>query len=180
MPRHTEILRAEHAVVHQALQVLSAIAEQMEHGGELPVDDTATVLRFLRDYLVAMHFRKEGDQLWPALMMQSDDQAAAAIGDLMRLQDEVLELLHALVLFWEPAGDLTAEERQGFAATTRALAASVARMQQIEEQRLFTACDANIPLDDQMDWDAPFARLQSGRDHWPAAIRRLARTWLTA
>lgn len=178
MPRHTDLLRLEHAVVREALQVLVVIGRGMANGGRLPVDDTATLLRFLREYLVAMHLRKEADQLWPALMMRGDDAAAAAIGDLMRLQDEVLELLHGLVLFWEPSGELTAEERRGFAATTQALASCIEHMQDIEERQLFAACNAEIPLDDQLDWDAPFARLESGRSHWPSEIRRLAAHWL--
>lgn len=181
MPRHTDNLRADHAVVRLALQALGAIGEHVRNGGDLPVADSATLLRFLREFLLATHFRKETELLWPAVAMRSDERTAALVGELLRLQDEVTELVHSLVVFWEPVGDLTTAERSGFADTVTALGARMQLMQEIEERKLFAACDSAVPADDQLDWGPAFEHLDAGRttrDTWVMQVTALTRKWV--
>ena len=179
MPRPTDNLRADHSVVGRALDVLEAVAVHVRAGGVFPGQDCAVVLRFLREFLLPIHFRKENEVVWPAVAMRGEDRSAALVGDLLRLQDEVTELVHTLVLFWEPVGELTAAERSGFAATADALVAQLRRMRELEERELFRTCDAFVPADDQLDWLANFARLDAERPRaeWGVAIDRLARNW---
>ena len=90
-------------------------------------------------------------------------------------------LTHALVLFWEPASELSPGERAGFADTVDALATRILRMQHLEESELFPACDAAVPADDQLEWIERFAQLEAergGRVTWAARVRRLATKWL--
>lgn len=181
MLRPTDQLRAEHEVVAQALDVLSAIAASIERGAAFPADDAATVLRFLREFVVAVHLRKESEHVGPALVMAGDERTAGLVGDWMRLHGEVIDLLHALVLFWEPSSELTRAERTGFAETAAAFRARVQRMHQLEERELFPACDASIPADDQLGFCERFAELERERGgvaEWRARVRALARTWL--
>lgn len=179
MLRPTDYLRADHSLVDRALDVLGAIAAHVHAGGAFPIQECAVALRFLREFLLPIHFRKENEIVWPAVAMRGEDRSAALVGELLRLQGEVTELVHTLVLFWEPVGELTAAEREGFAATAEALVAQLRRMQGIEERELFVMCDATVPADDQIDWVTDFERFDAGRPRaeWVAAINRLANNW---
>jgi hemerythrin-like domain-containing protein len=181
MQRPTDNLRADHAVTARGHAVLAAIAAQVHGGGDFPAEDCATLLRFLREFVLAVHLRKETDLVFPAVAMQADERAAAVVGELTLLQEEVTDLTHSLVLFWEPVGELTADERTGFAATVDALVARLRRMEELEETELFPACDAAVPADDQLSWLEHFACLErerGSRGTWSGRIRELADRWL--
>ncbi|MCA8973249.1 MAG: hypothetical protein KDC98_00940, partial [Planctomycetes bacterium] len=162
MTRPTDELRADHALIQTGLGILGAIAGHVRRGGGLPVADTASTLRFLREFLIATHFRKENEIVWPAVTMHLDEHAATSVGELMLAQDEAAELIACLVIFWEPIGELTADERQGFADTVDALEKRMAIMA-ATEARLFSDCDRDIPLDDRIDWVARFAAIEAER-----------------
>jgi hemerythrin-like domain-containing protein len=181
MLRPTDTLRSDHALTATGLAVLQAVAREVRSGQPFPADDCAILLRFLREFELAVHLRKEAELICPAVAMRGDDRAAALVGELMRMQEEVAELTHALVLFWEPASELSPGERAGFADTVDALATRILRMQHLEENELFPACDAAVPADDQLEWIEQFARLEAergGRGVWAARLRKLAATWL--
>lgn len=181
MHRPTDNLRADHVVATRGVRVLAAIAGQVRSGGEFPAADCACVLRFLREWVLAVHMRKEDEILAPAVAMRADEEDAAIVGELMRLHEEIRELTHYLVLFWEPTGELTDDERAGFAETVTAIVARLARRQDLEENMLFPACDACVPADDQLDWLAQFAQLESqrsSREFWAGQVDLLATTWL--
>jgi hypothetical protein len=128
-----------------------------------------------------VHLRKESEVVCPAVAMGGDERAAALVGDLVRMHDEVSDLLHTLVLFWEPVGNLTPAEQRGFADTAATLASLVTRMQEIEEGRLFPACDAAVPADDQLGWNEQFARFDRGpatKATWRTQVQLLAERWL--
>ncbi len=177
----TDTLRADHAITSQGLAVLHAMAAHVRAGGSFPGADVAVLLRFLREFLLAVHMRKECEVVCPAAAMSGDERTAALVGDLMRMQEEVGELLHTLILFWEPVGDLTPAEQQGFADTATTLATRVMRMQEIEERDLFPACVAAVPADDLLGWAEQFAELERGRSTraaWQPRLGELARRWL--
>lgn len=180
MTRPTDDLRDDHALVATGLRVLTAIGGHVRRGGLFPAEDTATALRFLREFLLATHFRKENEVVWPALAMRDDGEAALAVGELMLAQEEATELIATLVVFWEPAGELTEAERLGFADTIDALEQRLQRMQATEEQ-LFVACDRGVPADDQLDWPHQFSTVEasrSSRAQWAGPLRRLADDWV--
>ena len=166
----------------RAAAVLTAIADSLRDGSAFPAEDCTTVLRFHREFVLAVHMRKEQELLYPAVAMQGDELAAECVGELLRLHEQVAELTHSLVLFWEPAGDVTAAERCAFATTADVLVGRLQRMQEIEEERLFPACNTAVPADDQLDWMAQFARLEATRgslEQWRARIEDLAQRWLS-
>ncbi len=181
MQRATDNLRADHALTTSAMAVLRAVARQVRAGAMFPSADGAVLLRYLREFVVAVHFRKETELLGPAAAMYGDETTAALVGELMRLQDEAAELVHSLVLFWEPEGDLTEPERDGFASTVDLLAQRMNRIQELEEDRLFVTCDRVIPIDDHLGWLSDFAALERERGScatWEPRIRLLAERWL--
>lgn len=180
MHRPTDNLRADHHVVAKGVGALQSIASSVRAGDPFPVEDTALLLRFLREFVVAVHMRKEADTVWPAVAMRGDDRSAGLVGELMRLQDEVTSLSHSLVLFWEPVAELSPDERAGFAETVDNVASRIVRMRQIEEAELFPACDAAVPADDQLDWVHQFAQLEyerGARTLWAERLRPLLSRW---
>jgi hemerythrin-like domain-containing protein len=181
MPRPIDSLRQDHAVVALGISVLMRVGQHVRGAGAFPNQDVALLLRFLREFVIATHFRKEGDYVFPAVAMLGDEHAAGLVGEILRMQDEVTELVHSLVLFWEPAGELTANERLGFDETIVALAGRLDRMRTLEEEHLFTTCSASVPVDDQLDWPPAFSQLEArlgSRREWQDRIEDLGRRWL--
>ncbi|MGC6488714.1 MAG: hemerythrin domain-containing protein [Planctomycetota bacterium] len=181
MQRPTQHLIDDHEVAALGVQCLAAMGRQVEAGARFPAEDVATALRFLREWVVAVHMRKEDSLLAPAVAMRGDDDSAALVGELMRLHDEIDELLQSLVLFWEPLGKLTDEEQRGFAAAVDALIQRLRRRQQLEEQQLFPACERFVGADDQLSWLEEFRELEDERgrrSEWAERIEALASRWL--
>lgn len=180
MLRPTDNLRADHAVVSRGIAALQGLACHVRRGGAFPVADCALLLRFLREFVIAVHMRKEQGHVCPAVAMRGDDAAAALVGELARLHEEVIELTHALVLFWEPVGELSPEERAGFANTVDAVTGRARRMQQLEEGDLYPVCDRVVPADDQLDWNREWHQLETergGRTSWADQILAVAERW---
>lgn len=180
MPRPTASLRTEHGVITLGLETLGVIARHVQAGGSFPTADTASLLSFLREFVLAVHMRKEAEVVWPAIAMRGDDRSAALVGELLRSHEAVTELVHSLIMFWEPVDDLSSSERQGFADTVTTLSSHVLRMQGIEET-LLRACETTVPADDQLDWPQRFAELEVGRRScrsWSKRLTDLARTWM--
>lgn len=182
MQRPTDNLRADHELTSIAARILCAVAAAVRGGAVFPAHDCVTLLRFLREFVLAVHMRKEDEFLCPAAAMRADDEdAAVVVGELMRLHEEINELTHSLVMFWEPDSDLTGAERCGFAETVDALAARLARRHELEETRLFPICDAAVPADDQLEWQDRFSELErerGDRSSWEVRIEKLAQSWL--
>lgn len=180
MLRPTDNLRADHQVIAVGARLLQSIADHVRTGAALPAEDTALVLRFLRDFVLAVHMHKEAESLWPAVAMRGDDRCASMVGDLLRLHEEITTLTHSLVLFWEPVEPLSPDELRGFADTVDAVCSRLVRIAEIEEQCLFPACDASVPADDQLDWVHQFAHLEQergGRRLWEQRLQPLRARW---
>jgi hemerythrin-like domain-containing protein len=174
MIRPTDNLRSDHATIARGLDALAAIAAEVRAGGPFPAAECAVLLRFLREFVVGVHLHKEAAVVWPAVAVHGDEALAGAVGEAMRLHDEIVELSHSLVLFWEPIGELSPEERVGFADTVDAVVGRVQRVATLDEQRLFPACEAGVPPDDRVGWAAEFARIDAARTPRAAWCQRLA------
>lgn len=155
------------------------MGQAVQGGAGFPATDAALLLRFFRDFVVAVHLQKEATWLWPSIVMRSEGITASAAGEVALLHEEATELIHCLVLFWEP-GELSEVEREGFAATTRALHDRLVRMMRLEEQTLFPACKHSVPADDLLEWADEFARIESARGGaavWLVALRDVLAQW---
>jgi hemerythrin-like domain-containing protein len=181
MRRSTDNLRSDHVVVERALLVLRAIGAHVAADGAFPAADCALVLRFLREFVIAVHLRKESLHVLPAIAMHANHRAAQAVGDALRVHGEIEELVHSLVMFWEPTTELSTAEREGFAETVEAVVVRLRRLQATEEAELFPACDREVPVDDQLAWATEFARIEAGRASsrtWHERLAPLVANWL--
>jgi hemerythrin-like domain-containing protein len=180
MIRPTDNLRADHVSIARGLDTLVALAAEVRGGGAFPAAECAMLLRFLREFVIGVHLHKEASLVCPALAMQGDEELAAAVGEVLRLHDEVVELGHSLVLFWEPVTDLSEEERAGFADTVDAVAARLRRLARIDEERLFPVCESAVPADDLIGWAEEFARVDAvrgSRQTWDQRLAPLVARW---
>lgn len=181
MIRATDNLRSDHLLVARGLRVLAAIAVHVRAGGAFPATDCAVALRFLREFVIGVHLHKESSLVCPALAMHGSEHTAALVGDVLRVHDEVTELTHSLVLFWEPVSELSREEQAGFADTVDAVVGRLRRLAELEENELFPACDAGVPADDQLGWAREFEGIERGRSSradWTARLAPLEGRWL--
>ena len=87
MHRLTDNLRSDHALTSVGLAALTAVGEHVRRGGAFPADDCAVLLRFVREFVVAVHMRKETELVCPAVAMRGDERAAATVGELLRLHE---------------------------------------------------------------------------------------------
>ena len=180
MQRVIDSLLAEHADMRTAVAVLEAMAAAVRAGHAFPAGDCAQLLRYFREFVVGVHFAKEGDGLLPAIAIHGDDQTAELAGTLLREQEHARGLLHSLVLFWEPVGELTPAERDGFCATAMAFAHRLGRGMELEERRLFAAAQ-QVPADDRLGWREQFAHIEAQRTsaaQWHEDLAALAQRWL--
>lgn len=181
MIRPTDNLRSDHLVVARGLAVLAAIGDHVRNGGAFPAHDCAIGLRFLREFVIPVHLHKEASVVCPALAMHGSEDAARLVGEVLRLHDEIVELTHSLVLFWEPTSDLSHDERIGFADTVDAVVARLRRLERMEEADLLPWCDQQVPVDDQLEWVAGFERIErdrSSRQVWAERLAPLAASWV--
>ena len=171
-------LRTEHALLAQAMAVLAGIRTHVAGGGDFPADDTAEILRFLREFVVGNHFRKENEVVWPAVAMHGSSAAASAVGELVRLQAEVTDLISTLVFFWEPYEELTPVERASFVETVAALQARVRQMERTESE-LLGECERLVPGDDQLGFREHFRAIEARGTarEWRAPVAVLAMRW---
>ncbi len=174
MLRPTDNLRSDHAIIARGLEALTAVAATVRAGGPFPASDCALLLRFLREFTIGVHLHKEASTVCAAAAMHGDDALAALVGEVLRMHGEVVELVHWLVLFWEPVDDLSAAERVGFADTIDAVVGRLQRLASIDEQRLFPAFEAHVPPDDRIGWTAELARVDGSRTSRRAWTERLA------
>lgn len=170
-------------MVARAVDILAAMGSAVATSTHFPTRDCATMIRFLREFVVAVHLRKEANFLLPALAMHADNRRAERVGELFRLHEEVVDLSHTLMLFWEPREELSAEERSGFAEAIAALCWRLQRLQAIEEAELFTFAEAAIPADDRLQWHEEFERIdreRGRREAWNTTLQALWARWVDA
>jgi hypothetical protein len=128
-----------------------------------------------------VHLHKQATVLCPLLAMRGDERLAATVGEVLRLHDEVVELSHSLVLFWEPTDDLADEERAGFADTVDAVTSRLRRLASLAERELFPACETVLPADDRIGCGEELARIDAARTSrraWHERLAPVAARWL--
>ena len=175
-------LEHEHELVRRALRVLERQAAFVEMGGSFPNDGFEGVMRFFKGFFRAVHTVKESTHVYPTVVLFGDDEAAELAGGLLREHDDTGELLNSLALFSEPAGDLVAEERQGFADVARTWVARLSRLMHEEEKSLFPIARNCLPPDDQLTLLEVFRELDEAHrpaTSWHEELNELEATWVT-
>jgi hemerythrin-like domain-containing protein len=179
MQSPTAPLLAEHDLLRTALRVLQRIRCVVDQGLPLPADDCATILCFLREFVIASHFRKEGETILQTLTMIGSEPAPGLVGEQLRDQETVRELVGSLALIWEPVAQMTESERIVFCSLADALDATCHRMMRREEDELFRMV-GQLPADDRLglvrscaDFDDEHPQNRS----WPSRLACVAARW---
>ncbi len=68
MMKLTDILRAEHQIIGNALGALDGMASAARAAAPVPAEDVRDFVRFCRSYMDGLHHVKEEELLFPALM----------------------------------------------------------------------------------------------------------------
>jgi len=172
-------LCSEHEDLRQSLRSLSAIAERVHCGAAFPSADFAALLTYLREFVFGVHVAKESRTLLTGVAAHGSDAEVESAGQAMRAQADALDLLHCLVLLWEPNGDLCDAERDSLLATSQALSRTLHRCMQLEEQHVFAAGN-RIPGDDRMEWPRIVAEIAAGARSaasWRPELAAIAARW---
>lgn len=164
--------------MRRALDLLRALAAQVDAGARFPAAPIAAVAGFLREFAEHQHHRKEESLLLAMLAAHGADDAAKSVGGLLRDHAETRELLYTLTLFWEPTHPLTPEESAAFVQVARTYADRLERHMDLEEACFFPLADRVIPGDEQIDLQQQFRVHDAGhRTHaqWEGMIAALER-----
>jgi hemerythrin-like domain-containing protein len=171
-------LHAEHRDLRRALEVLRAMRHHVASGLPFPDRDCAALLRYLREFVVGVHFVKEA-WILRALAIFGRPGEVRAAGEVLRSQEVTRDLLHALVLFWEPTETLTPAERRGFVRIAGAVDRGLVRGMLIEERQVFPALGL-IPLEDRPGWSESTAAIETWRRaaaDWRSELAELKQRW---
>ncbi len=171
----TRALRDEHDTVRRGLAVLERVCCHLDAGGQFPGKDVAEILTFLRDYMEHMHQGREERQLYPTVALLGPEETAELVGILIADHEENRTLLHTLQMFWEPTGELTEEERIGFADTSRVYIRRLLDHFAREERGLFGALQ-QLPADERMRL-AEGAGICARKRDWVRRVARLERAY---
>ena len=179
LTRPIDVLLAEHALHRRMLTVLERIAAHVERDGSFPASDVARLLGYFREFVETVHHAKEDGTVYPLVMSFADDSLAETVGELIGDHIETKNLLHSLMLFWEP-DDLLAEEREVFAELACRYAKRLRRHMEAEEATLFPAAASLDPAADA-EILARFAAVSTGRStlaEWAALAAELEEHWI--
>lgn len=136
----TAPLLAEHALQREALRCLDAVAGSVESGAAFPSDAVAELLTFFREF-GSEHHEKEDAVVVPLALAEGPEDEVETVGRLLAERERSQELLFALMLFWEPEGDLRDHERRGFVDSVRTFVHRQEREMELEERVLYPWVD---------------------------------------
>ncbi len=171
-----DLLLHEHRLHRRALTLLEETAQRVERGGVFPAADVAILLMYFREFLEAVHQRRESEWFFPAAVMYGPDSAAEWVGRIVGEHEENKLLLRSLMMFWGP-GDLLDEERTGFVQLVRTYVCRLRRHLDQEERRLFPVARL-IPRAEQEAMGEQFAAIGTQRRtiaQWTREVERLER-----
>jgi hemerythrin-like domain-containing protein len=174
-----DALAKEHEDLRKALAALRAMAPAAGRSRAFPVEDCLLVLRYLREFVLPVHCQVESECLLQGVSVHGNEKDLEHVGALVRAHEDLQTLVHSLAVLWEPRGNLTAAEREGFVRATDSLCKLFERSIELEETWLFAAA-RRVPLDDQLDWPAHFETLHTSHrpsGEWHRDIEALGDRW---
>lgn len=93
----TDILREEHRIILQALDVLETGAERLARGGALPEGWWAELIEWLRAFADRNHHAKEERSLFPAMVKAGVPSEGGPIGVMLEEHTQGRALVRAMV-----------------------------------------------------------------------------------
>lgn len=92
----TDILRAEHRIIGNALTALEAMVQAARDSTTVPTEDVRDFVRFCRSYTDGLHHVKEEELLFPALMEAGLPRDVGPIDCMLHEHDRAREMVRQL------------------------------------------------------------------------------------
>ncbi len=181
--RPTDVLRAEHDHILRGCAILEAMANKLDDGAAVPVEDATAIVDFIRFYADGLHHAKEEHVLFPAMEEAGLPRDGGPIGVMLfeheRGREQVAKMLAAIPALATPTG------RRGFVEGARNFATLLEQHIAKENMVLFVMAERLLgPLRDTAILNAYAEREGAARaicgdkaTH-EAKLAELTRRWL--
>lgn len=151
----TELI-LEHETILTSLRVLDIISDRLESGKDIPVEDIAAPVEFLKIFVDKFHHCKEECILYPALQESGIHTQNGPIGMMLYEHDKVREYL----LLMEDAIAVDPINRDDFVRSARDYATMLRNNIQNENSVLLPIADIKIPPSKQAKIIQSFEELE--------------------
>lgn len=149
--RPIDLLVKEHRLIEQILDALTEYADQLERGAEVPVDDLARFVTWVRGYADAAHHGKEEDVLFVRMVsagMPGDD---GPIGLMLEQHEEGRRLVGILFEAAKSESPWSDADRRRVVRAANDYAALLRGHIREEDETLYPMAQARVP---GAAWDA--------------------------
>jgi hemerythrin-like domain-containing protein len=143
--RPIDLLMKEHRLIEHVLDALTEYADQIEGGTDVPVDDLARFVTWLRGYADATHHGKEEDVLFVRMVsagMPGDD---GPIGLMLEQHEEGRRLVGVLFEAAKSEAPWSADERRRVVRAAHDYAALLRGHIREEDETLYPMALARVP-----------------------------------
>jgi hemerythrin-like domain-containing protein len=155
----TDVLKSEHRVIEQVLDVLEKIAGRASYQGVFDTDSAAQAIDFLRNFADRCHHGKEEEQLFPTLEAKGFDRANGPTG-VMCHEHEQGRLLIAGMADAVAAAPADKEAGERFSDYARAYVQMLRIHIHKEDHCLFSMADSALSAADQEDLMRRFEQVE--------------------
>jgi hemerythrin-like domain-containing protein len=156
----TEILKSEHRVIEQVLEVLERIANRAVYQKAFDTPSAAEALDFFRNFADRCHHGKEESQFFPMLESKGFDREGGPTGVMCHEHEEGRLLIRGMAEAIDAAvGDPEAADR--FAGYARAYVQMLRMHIQKEDHCLFSMADRSFDAHEQNELLQRFERVEA-------------------
>lgn len=156
----TDVLKSEHRVIEQVLDVLEKIAGRAAYQGVFDTASAAQALDFFRNFADRCHHGKEEEQLFPALEAKGFDRDSGPTGVMCHEHEQGRALIRGMAEAVDAApGDREAGQR--FSEYARAYLQMLRIHIHKEDHCLFSMADQALGADDQEALMRRFERVEA-------------------
>lgn len=157
----TDVLKSEHRVIEQVLNVLEKIADKAGVEGKLDAESAGQALDFFRNFADRCHHGKEEHQLFPVLEARGFDPEMGPTGVMCREHENGRDLIRGMA---EAVADVkvpcgTSAER--FASYAKAYVSMLRMHIQKEDHCLFSMADNTLSASEQEQLLEQFEKVEA-------------------
>jgi hemerythrin-like domain-containing protein len=156
----TETLKNEHRAILLMLKVAESVSFKLEGGEDVPADDLARIVDFIRGFADKCHHAKEEDLLFPAMEKAGVPRQGGPIGVMLIEHTEGREYVGKMS---EAAGKYAAGDKKAglqFAENARGYAALLSQHIHKEDNILYPIADARLSPQSQAGLEKDFERVE--------------------
>jgi len=159
----TQELRDEHEGIKVAIAVLDRLAEDLESGRTVEVDDLDGLVDFLRTFADRCHHGKEEDLLFPALENAGIPREGGPIGVMLTDHTHGREFIRAMGDALPGLHDGDPNARQAFASAAHGYARLLTEHIEKENNCLFGMAEQHLSQEEHAELAEGFERIEQER-----------------